>query len=207
MPQFSPQIWSAYLEKSLERAQRLDIRRSLKQTSSHSAKPWVRRSRSGGKGILAIHSTEIGDTISVIPPLLCPKSPREKFRRNVSKTQARRKLGEIFRWFSALYFQVKLPQEISRKILDTFHKARNKVLSLRSSGSWGAQAPVLWGPKWWRIYLIIRECISHLRRTSVTQGFLTGIVVCNSDASIRHFLCERQVRTRIAWELQSAPWK
>ena len=50
---------------------------------------------------------------------------------------------------------------------------------------------------------VIWEFISHLHRTSVTQGFLAGggILLCNLGASIRYFLCTCQLHTLIVWEL------
>ena len=47
---------------------------------------------------------------------------------------------------------------------------------------------------------IIRELILQLHRTSVTQGFLAGILLCNLGASIRYFLCTCQLHTLIVWE-------
>ena len=52
-------------------------------------------------------------------------------------------------------------------------------------------------------HLMIWELISQLHRTSVTYGFLAGIILCNSGAFIRHF-CECanwQLHTSIVWEL------
>ena len=41
----------------------------------------------------------------------------------------------------------------------------------------------------------------QLHRTSVTQGFLPGILLCTLGAFIRYFLRPRQLHTSIAWEL------
>ena len=49
---------------------------------------------------------------------------------------------------------------------------------------------------------IIWELTSRLHRTPVTYGFLAGIGLCISGASTRYF-CERQLRTRILWQLSS----
>ena len=43
--------------------------------------------------------------------------------------------------------------------------------------------------------------ISQLHRTSVTQGFLAGILLCNSGASRRYFLCTCELHTLIVLEL------
>ena len=45
------------------------------------------------------------------------------------------------------------------------------------------------------------ELISQLHRTFVTQDFLAGIILCNSGASIRYFLCTCQLHTLIVWDL------
>ena len=46
----------------------------------------------------------------------------------------------------------------------------------------------LWGPKWLQTYLQSLGINSQLPKTSVTQGFLAGIILCNSGASTRYFL-------------------
>ena len=51
----------------------------------------------------------------------------------------RRKFGENFCRFSSFNFQGKWVQEISQKILDIFHSAPNKVLSLLQLWEVGAQ--------------------------------------------------------------------
>ena len=43
--------------------------------------------------------------------------------------------------------------------------------------------------------------ISQLHGASVTHGFLAGIVLCKSGASIRYCLCTCQLHTLIGWEL------
>ena len=48
---------------------------------------------------------------------------------------------------------------------------------------------------------IIWEISSQLHRGSVTQGFLAGILLCNSGASKRYVLCRRQLHTLIVREL------
>ena len=50
---------------------------------------------------------------------------------------------------------------------------------------------------------IIWELISQLQRTSVTQGLLAGILLCNSGASTTYFLRTCQLRTLIVWEFMS----
>ena len=47
---------------------------------------------------------------------------------------------------------------------------------------------------------IIWELTSKLHRTSVTQGFLAGLVLCNLGASVRYFLWTSQLHTRIPSE-------
>ena len=50
---------------------------------------------------------------------------------------------------------------------------------------------LLWGPKWLHAYMfMIWELIAQLHRTSVTHGFLAGIVLCNLGAYEGTF-CER----------------
>ena len=60
----------------------------------------------------------------------------------------------------------------------------------------GAQ---LWGPYDYTFYCL--GIVSQLHRTSLTQGCLTGIILCNSGASIRYFLCTCQLHTLIVREL------
>ena len=55
------------------------------------------------------------------------------------------------------------------------------------------------GPKMITHIFIIWELISQLHRTSVTQGLLAGIVLCNSGASITYFLCTCQLHTLNFW--------
>ena len=53
------------------------------------------------------------------------------------------------------------------------------------------------GPK----MITIWELTSQLHRTSVTQGFLAGILLRNLDAFTRYFLWTRQLHSVIVWEL------
>ena len=56
-------------------------------------------------------------------------------------------------------------------------------------------------PKWLHTFSLFGEWVSQLHRTSVTQGFLAGIPLCNSGASIRYFLCMCELHTIIVWVL------
>ena len=60
---------------------------------------------------------------------------------------------------------------------------------------------LLWGPKWLQTHFHHLGIYFQLHRTSVTQGFLAEIIMCDSGASIRYFMCTCQLYTLIVWEL------
>ena len=50
-------------------------------------------------------------------------------------------------------------------------------------------------------FLLFGNFVSQLHRTSVTQGFLAGVILCNSGVCIRYFLCACQLHTLSVGEL------
>ena len=120
----------------------------------------------------------------------------ENFRGHGRKT--RRKFGKMVRRFSSFNFQEKWAQDISQKFLDKFQEPRNKILSPRDSGSWGAQVlgqASAWN-RFWKDFLATTEMRSwtRIRRNG---GF---------GARAQAFSKIRHCRNKAFWYVSKPVW-
>ena len=96
------------------------------------------------------------------------------------KTQ--RNLGETFSRFLSFDFQEKWPQEISQKSLQRFHEGRNKIHSLRDSGSGGPkylyntsrQAPIFLRNLCRFAHVTVTTCLRQFTTTANYQAHFRG---------------------------------